>query len=94
MTFEEREKIFAKETITTKELSILLGVSKCQALKTMREIKLQKDRLGISGFLHIQDYIEYFNLPAERYQPSNPDDEFGNLVMTKLKKMLKEEFCG
>ena len=69
MTFIEREQIFAKEYITTKELQILLGYSNLpSASAKMSEIKrVVGDRLGVKGKIHVEDYLAYFKIKTDRY---------------------------
>lgn len=62
-----REEIFSKEFITTGELAELLGLDKCTASTVLNNIKRVTDRLGIKGKIHVQDYIDYYHLPQERY---------------------------
>ena len=45
----------------------LMGVSYDTAQKLIQEIRRRHDRLHIQGKVHVQDYIEYFHLPIERY---------------------------
>ena len=68
MTYAQREEIFAKEYISINDLRELLGLTYGQAARVIREIKRKSDRLCVQGKVHVQDYIEYFNLPlSERY---------------------------
>ena len=57
MTYAEREAIFSKEYIST-------------ASTFLQTIKRRVgDRLGIRGKIHIQDYLDFFNLDgsSQRY---------------------------
>ena len=45
----------------------LLGLHYQDAARTMRNIKRRTDRLGIRGKLHVQDYLDYFQIPPDRY---------------------------
>ncbi len=66
MTYEEREKILSKEAISYKDLGKLLDICDSMACQKMKEIKrVQGDRLQIQGKLHIQDYLEYYQIPKE-----------------------------
>lgn len=69
MTQQEREKILSREALRTKDVADLMGCSQAKASDIIRRVKQSQDRLGMEGFLHIQDYIEFFNLPLERYLP-------------------------
>lgn len=58
---------FEKEVLGIKDIAEMLTVSKDKAADIIRQIRVKHDRLGIRGKIHIMDYIEYFNLPIERY---------------------------
>lgn len=63
MTYAERQEIFSKEYITTKELADLLGIAYAKASTLLQTIKRKTgDRLGIKGKIHIQDYLDYYHL--------------------------------
>ncbi len=64
ITLERRQQILAKDLITINELGELLGVPYSTAQRVMKTVKRKTDRLELSGMLHIQDYIDYFNLPV------------------------------
>ena len=66
MTAEQRSNIFAKECLTISDLMSLLALSYDAAARLMRDIKRKSDRLHIRGRLHVQDYLEYFDLTARR----------------------------
>ena len=68
MTYAEREAIFSKDYLTIADLGVLLGLTYQMAAKRMRDIKRKNDRLGIQGKIHVQDYLEYFALPSDRYR--------------------------
>lgn len=68
MTYAEREAIFSKEYLSIQDLGTLLGLNYQMAAKRMRDIKRRSDRLGIQGKIHVQDYLDYFELPVERYR--------------------------
>ena len=72
ITYQQREEIFAKEALSLEDFEILFGISKSAASEKMSQIKRKiGDRLGIKGKLHIQDYLDYFNIPnTERYSRS------------------------
>lgn len=74
MTYKEREAIFAKDVISIVELSRLLCCAYSKASAKMGEIKRAlkfrgKLRLNVRGKLHVQDYLDYFNLDgnSKRY---------------------------
>jgi hypothetical protein len=67
MTYARREEIFSKEYLSIKDMQELLGMKYQDAAKTMRDIKRRTDRLGIRGKIHVQDYLDYFKIPPDRY---------------------------
>lgn len=67
MTFERRNEIFSKEALSIDDVKELMGVSYDTAQKLIQTIRRHSDRLNIQGKVHIQDYIDYFHLPPERY---------------------------
>ena len=67
MTFERRNEIFSKEALSIDDVKELMGVSYDTAQKLIQAIRRHSDRLNIQGKVHVQDYIEYFHLPMERY---------------------------
>lgn len=72
MTYEERERMFAKECLSTKDVAELFNVDGSQASQIIMQIKRrQGDRLGKKGKIHIQDYFDYFNLPPSNYRPQS-----------------------
>lgn len=73
MTYAEREAIFSKEYLSIPDLEVLLGLNYQMAAKRMRDIKRRHDRLHTQGKIHVQDYLDYFELPPERY--TRPEDE-------------------
>lgn len=81
MTYTRREEIFSKDYISIEDVQDLLGLGYQDAAKMIRQIKRaletnpkykgQGVRLNIQGKLHVQDYLDYFNIPtAERYKPT------------------------
>lgn len=72
MTYQRREEIFSKETITIEELAEVADISKASAYNLYHRIIGKSDRLGIKGKIHIADYFNYFNIPFdERYTRRN-----------------------
>jgi hypothetical protein len=80
MTYAVREAIFSKDYITIADMQALLGMGYDDAAKKIRDIKraLKMDpkyngqgvRLDIQGKLHVQDYLDYFNITDHtRYCP-------------------------
>ena len=67
MTYAMREEIFSKEYLSIEDVQELLGMSYDDAARTKRNIKRRTDRLGIRGKLHVQDYLDYFQIPPDRY---------------------------
>ena len=69
MTYEQREKIFSKDYITTQELQELLGFSTLSsASEKMSQIRrVVGDRLGVKGKIHTEDYFEFFGINTDRY---------------------------
>ena len=67
MTYAEREEIFSKEYLSIKDIQELLGLSYNDAARTIRNIKRRTDRLNIRGKIHVQDYLDYFQIPPDRY---------------------------
>ena len=80
MTYAVREAIFSKDYITIKDMQALLGMGYNDAAKMIRDIKReltlnpkyngQGVRLDVQGKLHVQDYLDYFNITDhQRYSP-------------------------
>lgn len=78
MTYARREEIFSKDYISIMDMQDLLGMGYDEAAKMIRDIKKaltlspkfkgQGVRLEIQGKLHVQDYLDYFNIvDASRY---------------------------
>ena len=77
MTYSRREEIFSKDYISIADVQELLGMGYQQAARTIRDIKRalkispkfngQGVRLNVQGRLHVQDYLDYYNLPSDRY---------------------------
>ncbi|MDE7406444.1 MAG: hypothetical protein K2M89_06200 [Clostridiales bacterium] len=69
MTYDKRSEILSKDYLTIADMQDLLGLSYNDAAKLIREIKRKHNRLNTRGKIHIQDYIDYYQLDAIRYQP-------------------------
>lgn len=67
MTIEQRNNIFAKECLTIADIELLLSLSYDAAARLVRDIKRNSDRLHLRGRVHVQDYLEYFNLSTRHY---------------------------
>ena len=73
MTYAEREEIFSKDYLDIEDVGKLLGLVYNDAAKLIREIKRglefqgKKLRIEKQGKLHVQDYLDYYNLTSERY---------------------------
>lgn len=88
MTYEERERIFSKDAISTAELAEVLGVSKSVASETLQQIKRKVgDRLGRQGYLHIEDYFEFFRI-TDRTRYSKRADEETPLVQNPPRRSV------
>lgn len=84
MTYAKREEIFSKDYLTIEDVQELLGLEYQGAAKIIRDIKRELNmsekynkqgiRLDIQGKLHVQDYLDYFQITSfERY--SKPMDK-------------------
>jgi len=73
MTNAEREQIFSKDYLTGNDIELLLGVDRSTASSILQWIKRRSDRLGIRGKVMVQDYLDAFSLPSDRYI-YRPDD--------------------
>lgn len=83
MTYARREEIFSKDYLSIADLQELLGLKYQGAAELMRDIKRELNmnpkyngqgvRLDIQGKLHVQDYLDYFQITNhERYsKPMN-----------------------
>lgn len=69
MTYDKRSEILSKDYLTIADMQALLGLSYNDAAKLIREIKRKHNRLNTRGKIHVQDYIDYYQLDAARYQP-------------------------
>lgn len=76
MTYSRREEIFSKDYISIADMQDLLGMSYNDAAILIRNIKRSlefsgaKVRLNVQGKLHVQDYLDYFNIDNPmRYAP-------------------------
>lgn len=79
-TYEEREKIFSKDYLTIEDVEALLGLQYQDAARVIRNIKRKTDRLRIRGKIHVQDYLDYYNLSADRYVRPLDETENENLA--------------
>ena len=67
MTYDKRNEILSKDYLTIADMQELLGLSYNDAAKLIREIKRKHNRLNTRGKIHVQDYIDYYQLDAVRY---------------------------
>ena len=71
MTFEDREKIFAKESLNIKDLERLFDISYNSARLMMQNIRLafpHPENSVPSGQCLVDDYIQYFGIKrTDRY---------------------------
>lgn len=67
MTAVERQEMFSKDYLNCADIMKLLGVDKTRAYAIIREIRANYDRLNIEGRVHVQDYIDYYQVSPERY---------------------------
>ena len=67
LTPELRKNILSKDYLDIRDVQLLLGYVYGEAAKLIRQIKRKYDRLHVRGKIHIQDYLDYFTLPADRY---------------------------
>lgn len=95
MTYAEREAIFSKDYISINDLCILLGLTYQMAAKRMRDIKRRTDRLGVQGKIHVQDYLEYFELPPDRYlRPEDAEDSTSDRMIASVCAYSRERRYG
>ena len=84
MTYAKREEIFSKDYLVIEDIQELLGLKYQGAAEMIRNIKRELNmnpkyngqgiRLDIQGKLHVQDYLDYFQIKSfERY--SKPMDD-------------------
>ena len=70
MDYETREKIFSKDVMDVQDIMSLLDMSYNNAAEFIRMVKrtmihkfLRPPRETRRGKLHVQDYLDYFNIP-------------------------------
>ena len=94
MTYAMREEIFSKEYLSIEDVQELLGMSYDDAARTIRNIKRRTDRLGIRGKLHVQDYLDYFQIPPDRYvKHRKPKKAGGSLQGGENETIYRRRFC-
>ena len=76
MTVEERNKMFAKDYLSIKDIQVLLKLKYQAAAALIRQIRRKCDRLNIQGKIHVQDYIDYFKLDISRYCAGAKGEEY------------------
>jgi hypothetical protein len=62
MTYERREEIFSKETMSINEFGELMNLSYQMAAKVIRDIKRTSARPQIEGVLLIEDFFDYYKI--------------------------------
>lgn len=73
ITIERRQEIFAKDYLTVVDMQDILGLDYNTAAKIIREIKNKikirggEPRIDAQGKVHVQDYLDVYKLPPERY---------------------------
>lgn len=77
MDYETREKIFSKDVINVQDIMALLDMPYNNAAEFIRMVKRtmighfhRPPRESRQGKLHVQDYLDYFNIPlnSNRYK--------------------------
>ncbi len=68
MTYQRREEIFSKETMSIEEFGELMNLSYQMSARVIRNIKRTSSRPQIQGFLIIEDYFDYYGITdKQRY---------------------------
>ena len=74
MTVQERKEIFAKEYLSIDDIGKLFDINYNMASAFIVKIKKKlvvgygkELRLDINGKIHIEDYLDYIGVKAERY---------------------------
>lgn len=62
-----RQQILSKEFISLKDFTELIGLPYPTAQKLMAKIKWNSEREVPKGYIHVQDYLDFYNLPSKRY---------------------------
>ena len=74
MNNARREEIFSKELLSIDDIQELCGIGYQSAAKIIRDIKRgltfngQGLRLNIRGYIHTQDYLDYFGIEKKEVQ--------------------------
>ena len=85
MTYERREEIFSKETISIQELKELHGISYQSAQKMMMNIRLACGRNDyIRGMCLVDDYISYFQIRDKTRYGKKLSDKDGDCAKNGL----------
>lgn len=95
MTYEMRERIFSKEVLTIADVMLLFGLNYQPAAQLVRNIRRKHDRLGLEGKLHVQDYLDYFNLNGndKRYM-KREEEEHGKCSCGACTDHVEDPLCG
>ena len=68
MTYDRREQIFSKETMSITEFGEVMNLSYQVAARLIREIKRQSSRPQMQGVLLIEDFFDYYGITdKQRY---------------------------
>ena len=82
MTMAERQDIFAKEYLSIKDIAKLFDVCDKKASVLILDMKRRLTigmgktlRLSLEGKIHIQDYLDYLGVTADRYSINKGGNE-------------------
>lgn len=67
IAIERRAEILSKDFISLRNFTELVGLPYPTAQKLMAKIKWNSEREAPKGYIHIQDYLDHFHLPSDRY---------------------------
>ncbi len=73
MTFAERESIFSKELLKTKDIASLFDIALSTASQLMQQMKRQLEinnhplRVELKGAIHVMDYLEWLDITDCKY---------------------------
>lgn len=67
MTPERRYEILSGEFLRADDIAELHSISLRTASDIIRFVKSKSDRFGMAGAVHIQDYIDAYELSVERF---------------------------
>lgn len=95
MTYEEREAIFSKDTISYKDLAKLLEIAPSTASNLIQTIKRSTgDRLKIAGKVLVKEYLEYIGVPeSQRENYGKRAESYLSPGATEYLKGAKKSLC-